>query len=801
MTAIILALLFHWQGGQDQLSIRRGWTAPNGLTAWDYENTTLDANAPSTNFGGDTVLTGGPHKTILLRFGDLSRLVPPTQRVKKARLVLTAFDAMGTSLSSAGRVLVPWSEGPYPTLNALLTPHPITLPGQAKEESFSPPGASSWRFRRGGSNPTPWQRPGAIGASQEIEGIPTAKLVEKDSEKQIEGIEGAVQAMIDHPDQNFGFALAFDKPCSFNSGRSDVDRPRLDLELEDIPLPKGPDLSVTRIERQGSVSESGPVTYTAHLRNVGDKVADGFSYAWVVNNREGSHVASPKSVAPGEEVTVSYQVSERANKTDHRFGTVGFRVQSESTDVNPRNNALKYFSEGQSIDVILSKRAMDSLQSSDNTRGSRSAEDWIQSQFEFFNDVYLAQSRFSFAPDGVRERVNVRSITLNDHPPSSALGTLVWDERIDPSRPSLGFQREIAKAIGLADRSRTNIARGQDEKTGRGGEDRFAGLMGYGDTRFEGAVPGDIPLRYEPSPSPIFDQLYLESNHLLSATDVAELNSRLGDDQPAVPRTILLRAMGPVGEPLSGTKLEFYQAKEGKVAKDAAPAFEVTTDSRGTAILPNRPEGLFGNLSTSMDNGLFLVIASSHGVRDSAWLKAWQLEDSFIRRPKASRAICLVDMQFQVSGVALDSSVNLALDRIISDSNDSLPAKLAAVNDGSVETESELPGKVRSWFEIDLGRDRTIGEVDVIAGPNSMWSKFELVAYATGQKPEEAIPWASETDWKWTASNRGEEIAKDRALVRYRGLPMRFRFLRILSRTAPEGKIAELRVVPVHIGP
>lgn len=801
MTAILLALLFHWQGGQDQLSIRRGWTAPNGLTVWDYENTTLDANAPSTNFGGDTVLTGGPHKTILVRFGDLSRVVPPTQRVKKATLVLTAFDTMGTALNSVGRVLVPWSEGPYPTLNALLTPHPISLPGQPKEESFSPAGASSWRFRRGGPNPTPWQRPGAIGSSQEIEGILTAKLVEKDSEKQIEGLEGAVQAMIDHPDQNYGFALAFDKPCSFNSGRSDLDRPRLDLELEDIPLSKGPDLSVTQIERQISTSESGPTTYTAHLRNVGDAVANGFSYAWVVNDREGSHVASPKSVAAGEEVTVTYQVSERPNKSDHRFGTVGLRVQAESTDANPRNNALTYYSNGQSIDVILSKRAWESLQSLANARGSKSAEDWIQSQFTFFNDVYLAQSRFSFAPDGVRERVNVRSVAVNDHPSSLPSSTLVWDEKTDPSRPSFGFQRAIAKAIGLADRSRTNIARGQDEKTARGGEDRFAGLMGYGDTRFEGAVPGDIPLRYEPSASPIFDQLYLEANHLLSATDVAELNSRLGDDPPEVPRTILLRAMSPIGEPLSGTKLEFYQAKEGKVGKEAVPAFEVTTDSRGTAILPNRPEGLFGSLLPTMDNGLFLVIASSHGVRDSAWLKAWQLEDSFIRRPKASRAICLVDMQFQASGVALDSATNLALDRIVSDSSESLPAKLAAVSDGSVETESELPDKVRSWFEIDLGRDRTIGEVDIIAGPNSMWSKFELVAYATGQKPEEAIPWASETDWKWTASNRGEEIAKDRALVRYRGQPMRFRFLRIISRTAMAGKIAELRVIPVHIGP
>ena len=116
-------------------------------------------------------------------------------------------------------------------------------------------------------------------------------------------------------------------------------------------------------------------------------------------------------------------------------------------------------------------------------------------------------------------------------------------------------------------------------------------------------------------------------------------------------------------------------------------------------------------------------------------------------------------------------------------------------------TEATLGEKVGDWVEIDLGRDRTVGEIDLVAQPGTFWRKFDVMVYATGQRPEEALRWAREVDGDWTSRNRREVVSPTRVSVPYRGAALRFRYLRIVNRSGGPGRLAEIKVIPATAAP
>ena len=122
---------------------------------------------------------------------------------------------------------------------------------------------------------------------------------------------------------------------------------------------------------------------------------------------------------------------------------------------------------------------------------------------------------------------------------------------------------------------------------------------------------------------------------------------------------------------------------------------------------------------------------------------------------------------------------------------------------GTPGKEVTLGGKAGDWVEIDLGRDRTIGEITLLGDPSDFWPQFDIMVYATGQKPAEASPWASELNWNWTASNRRDLIGTDpnTVSVAYRSPEIRIRFIRIVNRSSAIGKLKAIRVVPIKISP
>ena len=634
--------------------------------------------------------------------------------------------------------------------------------------------AATWKARHAGEASVAWQQQGATGAgdAQRIDG---AKLVPGDQQVTVTGLEAAVQAMIDRPNENNGFALSFANACEFFSTQSPFGRPRLVLEFEPKPAATGPDLAVVWIERSPA-TEGQEVTYTAKIRNVGTEATKGFAVNWSVGGKEGSALDVPQTLGPGQETTQTLKRTYHFEPTDHRIQPVGLRLTPTGPDAQAANNALEIQESGVAIEVV----------------GPIEAAQQIQDAVKLFNDTLAAQSRFSFAREGALERIFVQRIVPTPSA-QSADGRATWSPT--------DFLQALGFAAGLPDLRPTQFPVGERNKmASRGSMDLSPGIMGYGDSRYEGTVLGSINLPYEPYWSPMFEVQPLEATRLLAATDVAILNKGLDRQTRAdavlakTPDTILLRALDLLGRPLPKMELSFFQSAAGAIPDDP-PAFSVATDDKGSILLPKREGGLFGKLTANGGNGAFLVSASLNGVTEWSWLKEWQLVDSYSR---SGPGVAVFDMRFDLPGAVVDKATDLALDRIVTDSAGSPAAKLAPLVDGKEGTSIDLGPKKGDWVEVDLGRDRTLAEIDVIAGASDGPQKFEIGIYATGQRAADATIWAREIDWGWTATNR-RSLVGSVPLVTYRGQPLRVRFIRITNRSDRPAKIAGIRILPAKL--
>jgi hypothetical protein len=761
---MLLAALLSLAPAQEVATIEliRGVALQNQAVGyWDVTDTYLNSQQPDRNYGGEGVLLGGPGKTILIRFGDLRRALG-ANKVKRASLVLTPSGGETPQLKSIAKVQVPWGEGPIMTLAALLerSAKERAAKGKEPEKELPPVWSATWNARRAGESGIGWQQAGASGGNdgQPISG---AKLESKDFVSTITGLEGAVQSMIDRPYENYGFALTFGNSVEFFSSQSTLNRPKLVVDLEASQPKSRADLSVVSIDRTLNGDQA---TYTARVKNVGTEAAKGFTATWAIREGGGPTQDMPNALAPGAEASVTVTRPYKPMVADHRLQPIAFKLRPLGPDASAANDSLEVQESGKWVEVNAGGR-----------------EDEVQEQVRLFNEVVLPQSRYSFAREGALERVAVKFA------PSGIA--------YEPGT----FLRSLGQALGLPNLAPTQFKVGdRNALAQRGSSDLFPGIMGYGDTRNDSALLGSLTLLYEPYWNPMTEAVPVEATGLLSMTDVALINQSLAANTDVatalsrLPDPVLLRAMDLYGRPLPKMELSFFQAKNGKIEEDA-PAFSVVTDARGTAVLPKRENGLFGKVDADGGNGVFLVSASANGVTDWGWLKVWQLVDAYNR---GGAGAAIFDMRFNLPSAPLESGADLALEKSVSSSAGTIPPKLTPVVDGDLNTSIDLPAKKGDWIEIDLGRDRTIGEID-LAG-KALWTMFDVMVYATGQKIGEASFWAREVNWFWSAANR-PALSQGTPVVAYRGTPTRVRYVRIINRSDATGSLSELKVVPAKL--
>jgi hypothetical protein len=303
--------------------------------------------------------------------------------------------------------------------------------------------------------------------------------------------------------------------------------------------------------------------------------------------------------------------------------------------------------------------------------------------------------------------------------------------------------------------------------------------------------------------NPLFEALKPEPTDLLNATTVALINRNLGkpispDQLDALPGTTIIRAVDFNSLPLKDTELSFFDVTSGKASE--IPFFTGTTGASGTLLVPSRPSNdgqptIFGEVNDLRKQ--VLVRARLNGETESAYLPAWQLFDMASRGNKAA---AVFDLFFCLPGAPLDSSIDLAKNRIITDSTGQAPEKLATLANSTPGTTATLGMKAGDWVEIDLGRDRPAGEVRLISTGPDFWKRFDIVVYSTGQTAKDAAIWARETDFPYSYLARSSDDGNGERSLSYRGLPQRFRYVRIINRADSDvAKLAEIKVTPVKI--
>ncbi|RYG49803.1 hypothetical protein EON79_00055 [bacterium] len=725
-----------------QVELERG-VLTSGIAYWDVTDTTLEEKSSDSALGGEGTLAVGPGRTLLIKFGGLDRIVGK-RKVTRARIVFQQLSGTTTILQGAGRMLAPWSEGPGRSLAAtMLAPAPTDTKGPKP-----PVWASTWRERHAGR--ASWQQAGARG-SGDSEAISTAISTNVNSLVEIDGLAAAVQRMADRPLENAGFQFRFDTAADLGSSQAREGRPRLILELEETAsiTVESPDLSVEGIAK-------GDGRYIATVHNVGGEEAQ-FGGGWSVDGRPVGDPISGQKLAPGAKTTFEIVRPAAAKDADPKTTPLRFSVAAAG-DVNPRNDAAEAYESGNFVKVSLSSDAAAKL--------GRDPAGWIQGQLRAFNDVYLTQSRFSFAPDGARSRVAVSGVSVGE-PEAGAVrleGSDIEADLIADSRP---FFRRLLTALGLPEAPKPAVS----TVTPLTSVDMHPGIRGFGDTRDESQVPPRLAIPYEPYPDRLTDQNPPLASGLLAATDVALLNGIA----PALPKIVAVRVFDSLGRTVPEQEIEL-------LTLDGATSLgKFKTQSTGSAIV-TRPF-----LTSPWETAL--VRATAHGETSYAYAKGWTLYDTLAR---GNRDLAFLDLHIDLPSTQIEKGVDLAKDRIVSDSAGKPAADLAAITDGNRETSVQLGAKRGDWIEIDLGRDRTVAEIRLTG---KLPKKYRAVGYGTGQRPDDASPLLIEADSAWALTNRGTD-----GWIPYRTPPARVRYVRLIVDVDGGGSLSEITVTPGKVG-
>lgn len=736
---------------------------------WAVEDTTLDSTTPTSIRGGDAILQGGPGRTILIQFHDLDRQLLG-RRVHVANLKLTQTG--GTpKLLACRRIAKGWSEGP------------IRVIGKGDPQARW---ATTWLERRSGPILSNWQLAGARGSEDgtRIEGV----KVEDDGKGGVilTGLGEAIEWMRNRPNENHGFALEFSENVEFLSSEAQTGRPVLALETSPEPqfdvseadlaiesisrLPEYPKIKVgtkfignvmipadpeNQQEKMWPV-EGENVTYVALIRNRGSKAATAFDLAWTIRDQEVQIKSVTEEIAPNNTLEVKIEIPFKTDIFDHRRQSIELKLFPKAPDHSAANNVLAIQENGLSIGIELPAEL-------------EGKKDWVQMMVRTWNEVYARHSRFSFAPDGVKERVFVQKFSrepFSDAERDNLDAVLNLDANYFKSgeaEAQLKFLRELSMGLGLIDLSYPAYPMAADA---------FRGILG-GDSRAEAGFPAAYSYPFDPAMDTVGDVVSGKARGLLSSVDVGALNGRVGRRRGYsgeylfdIPEGVIINASDLAGNKISNAELTFTPLVNGQLATDQA--FKLKATEGGTLVLPKKTvdemkvtmtgsklkPSPFGVIDIRGLNGAIQVETEVHGVKSVVWIKLWQLVHNFYRG------------QFQVGFISLRFNVPAAPPL----TENLIPANS---NDPLFDRSDEVATKVeKNSIEIDFGKEVNLGEIRFKA--ESLWQRFDIEVPLDENLGR---PFAKEFagDWAMTVRKEGDAVV-------YRGLLQKIRKLRIVNK-------------------
>lgn len=749
-------------------------------TLQPVQDTYLDRTYPDQNYGREGVLQAGNGRVILIQFPALNYARIGEQSVANATLTLYAIRQSDAELVKISRIRKPWNEGPGRSVR-----HDL------KEVGEMPP---AWGYPTWTHAQVPklsWSNGGA-GAPQDAEVIEGATLVKSDGVWKITGLGSAVQAMIDNPLTNYGFRIEFSKDASFFSSEFTQSRPELEVQYQPVTR-SGPDIeilySVPQLTGQSWPAEGDTINWRIGVRNRGSEPAAGISLAITMPDGELKTQQTPQQVAPGSVAHIEVPLPWHNDHKDHRKFVVGFQAAAAINDQNPANGALQVPMNGLAIGFKMDPDDVEIL------ANGGSAWPALQDKVAQMNQHVLPGSKYLFAPEGSTERLRL----VDQAKDAWITVDLTALDGVEGKDRNIFILTQLARALTPLNEAFAKPG----VEVARAYYDIRNHLGWLPDTRDEGfRLPG-IPLPAEHWTPRIPETFPSYENGLLSRTEVGFLRESMGlfgkdrlKVMSQIPQGVAVRAFNGVGLPLSDAKIEVFQPIGSTMP--ANPVFMLESKASGIVYLgPQQIGGKathpFGEVNPDGSNSWLLFKATRAGETAYAWLPVWKLWDWAFR---SNMGIATVEMRFMLPDKPLDRGENLASGKLISSSMNLTPAELTSLVDSSKSTFITLaPGE---WIEIDTGRDRAFGEVQ-LSTIDAPFDKFVMSTLRTGQNTSQLLPWYTEQFGAYRAAAFGTQDGTTSTVV-YRANSTSARFLRITNLGEEPVKISDIDIIPTKIG-
>ena len=356
------------------------------------------------------------------------------------------------------------------------------------------------------------------------------------------------------------------------------------------------------------------VTWTAHIQNkararVGspDPQALGGRYEWILDGK----VVARGDIPPlkrRDRHDVQWQWT--WDPADH---DLTFRIIPNGEDLCDDNNELTIRTNALIIKHMIERGAIAQMELKYNMLGSRSAEDYLQGQIRYMNQI-MEGSKYPFAPNGIEQRVMIGIIEYVDDyecvelgwgpyrvgeldlradggrgvsalPNPWGTGAAMWEFHACAGRPDGAWIHELGHQIGLIDDYQLITEPEDNLVNGVGFNYDNRGIMGGGNITPHENPGEDIYGYYSPS-----------NVQGLNVTK-GKRRGYFGEYLYCIPKQNTLLILDEKGKPIADAAITLYQPgwitteeghKKGRVIDDI-PEHEGRTDAAGRFPLKNRP--------------------------------------------------------------------------------------------------------------------------------------------------------------------------------------------------------------------
>jgi hypothetical protein len=501
--------------------------------------------------------------------------------------------------------------------------------------------------------------------------------------------------------------------------------------------------------------EGEEVTFIAHVKNGGKSDPTGpFTYAWYVNEQQvdsGTYEgADQKGLKPGEETTFSVKWPWQCDHADHRDQTVTFSaepVNQSPLETTKNNNQLTDYIEAMNFGYFFHTTSYDELTRYEGAWGSYSPEDWVQWQWNMWNETVMAKSRYlDLAPDGCLERVRVQDIVVvpddklkegeqffagrtnfyHDGEWASFSGESPneTDAALNTKALNPALIHEATHQLGVIDNYASNMHPSRPD--GEGGNVHFALgngrflTCGYAD--YDGGIMGGGHTRPAPDQPPYGGCIYSE-------VTVGGLNSSLGkrrgffgDYTYDLPEQLTIVVQDWAGKPIPNAEVTVFQSAASKMTDQYVVA-SGKTNERGEIVVPPQPTmedgpitvatghtlrpNPWGRVNVVGFNGSLMIRVKADGQTDYRFLKNLEANVAYWKGAKDNWNCPLpfVICQGGVKGENVAKGASIWAQGME-------PNNISNATDGDPKTCWEVGTADGSWFEVDLGKTRKIGKIE-----------------------------------------------------------------------------------------